>query len=157
MLTYILTRSQLLTELPPLSECFYFPCREMQAAHFSSRGNKRGHWSGRGWIPEDTNSNNRLSLPGIRYSTDVSVDEVKALASLMTYKCAVVGEYTDKFTALLFAVCWTFKYSRCVPDVPFGGAKAGVKINPKNYSVSSNTGSRPTLVPGLPQHFISSF
>ncbi|MEQ2206932.1 glutamate dehydrogenase, partial [Xenoophorus captivus] len=63
----------------------------------------------------------------IRYSTDVSVDEVKALASLMTYKCAVVGGRKCN-SELYMYVCYPF------PDVPFGGAKAGVKINTKNYS-----------------------
>jgi glutamate dehydrogenase (NADP+) len=46
---------------------------------------------------------------GVRYHPNVSLDEVQSLAFWMTFKCAVVG-------------------------IPFGGAKGGITLNPKELS-----------------------
>ena len=47
---------------------------------------------------------------GIRFHPDVTIDEVKALATWMTWKCAVV-------------------------DIPYGGGKGGIVVDPKQLSL----------------------
>ena len=55
------------------------------------------------------NINRGPAKGGLRYSDDLTLDTVKAMAMLMTWKCAVVG-------------------------IPYGGAKGGVTVDPKTLS-----------------------
>lgn len=83
-------------------------CNSIYSVQFPFRTERGGYEVIQGWRAQ--HSHHKLPVKGgIRYSAEANEDEVVALASLMTFKCAVM-------------------------DIPFGGAKGAVKINPGNYT-----------------------
>jgi glutamate dehydrogenase (NAD(P)+) len=96
-----------LTDYPPGLLEQIKVCDSVYAVQFPVR-TARGYEVFSGWRVQ--HSHHRLPVKGgIRFAPTVDEDEVKALAALMTYKCAIV-------------------------DVPFGGAKGGVRIDRKQYT-----------------------
>jgi glutamate dehydrogenase (NAD(P)+) len=85
------------------------PKREL-TVHFPVRMDRGGIRMFTGFRVQH-NINRGPAKGGIRYDANVTLDEVKALAMWMTWKCAVV-------------------------DIPFGGAKGGVIVDPKPLSLA---------------------
>jgi glutamate dehydrogenase (NAD(P)+) len=85
-------------------------CHSVIQVQFPVRLSDGSYHVFRGW--RAVHSDHRLPVKGgIRYAPHVSQDEVEALAALMTYKCALV-------------------------DVPYGGSKGGLLLNPRDNSVN---------------------
>lgn len=95
-------------DLPPGLEGHIKACNRVFQVQFPVKMDNGEYRVFTGW--RAVHSEHRLPVKGgIRYAPVVNQDEVVALASLMTYKCAVV-------------------------DVPYGGSKGGLIINPRKHS-----------------------
>ncbi len=95
-------------DLPPGLAEQIKACDSVLQLHFPVRLDDGVYHIFRGW--RATHSSHLLPAKGgIRYAVCVDQDEVEALAALMTYKCALV-------------------------DVPFGGSKGGVRMEPAQHS-----------------------
>ena len=96
-----------LSDLPPGLASVIGRCRSVYQVRFPIK--IRGEWQ----VIEGWRANHSQHLlptkGGIRYALEVDQHEVEALATLMTFKCAIV-------------------------DVPFGGAKGGLRIDPMQYT-----------------------
>jgi glutamate dehydrogenase (NAD(P)+) len=84
-------------------------CNSLYRFHFPVRRDGGGYDVIEAWRAE--HSHHKMPVKGgIRFAPNVDADEVQALAALMTYKCAIV-------------------------DVPFGGAKGAVRVDPRRISL----------------------
>jgi glutamate dehydrogenase (NAD(P)+) len=94
-------------DLPPGIAELLRECRSVYQVRFQVKINGK-HQVFKGW--RAVHSEHVLPAKGgIRYAPEVNQDEVEALAALMTFKCAVV-------------------------NIPFGGSKGGLCIDPRGYS-----------------------
>lgn len=104
----MLDRAMAYLDMPPGMQDEIKACNSVIKVQFPAQLDNGDHRMFVGY--RAIHSDHRLPVKGgIRYAEHVDQDEVEALASLMTFKCALL-------------------------NVPFGGAKGGLKIDPRNYS-----------------------
>ncbi|HLA42013.1 MAG TPA: Glu/Leu/Phe/Val dehydrogenase, partial [Aggregatilineales bacterium] len=102
-------RALRLLDLPPGMAATIKSTNNVLQVHFPVKLSDGEYHTFKGW--RAVHSDHRLPVKGgIRYAPHVTQNEVEALAALMTYKCAIV-------------------------NVPYGGAKGGLVLDPRHYKV----------------------